>query len=533
MVKDWIPISHDNYKQVQGPFYHGTKANLAIGDLLTTGFISHFEDGRILKHIYFSALMEPAVWGAELAMSLSGLEGRGYIYIVEPTGPFEDDPNLTNKKFPGNPTQSYRTCEPLRIVGVVESWRYSLAATVLLLSPFDLLASLGMDMYLPAVPFMPNALGTTASTIQLTLTTYLVMIGAGQLLFGPLSDRLGRRPVLLGGGLAYVVASMGLALTSSAEVFLGLRILQACGASACLVSTFATVRDIYAGREESNVIYGILGSMLAMVPAVGPLLGALVDMWLGWRAIFAFLGLGMIAASAAAWRFWPETRVQRVAGLQWSQLLLPVKCLNFWLYTLCYAAGMGSFFVFFSIAPGLMMGRQGVSQLGFSLLFATVAIAMVFTARFMGRVIPKWGSPSVLRMGMGCLIAGAVLLAITEIWASQSVLGFIAPMWLVGIGVATAVSVSPNGALRGFDHVAGTVTAVYFCLGGVLLGSIGTLIISLLPRNTAWPVVVYCLTLATVVLGLSCVSRVKGSRGQGEHDVVALQSAESTSNPNR
>ncbi len=470
MVKDWIPISHDNYKQVQGPFYHGTKANLAIGDLLTTGFISHFEDGRILKHIYFSALMEPAVWGAELAMSLSGLEGRGYIYIVEPTGPFEDDPNLTNKKFPGNPTQSYRTCEPLRIVGVVEDWEGH---------PVELIRG------------------------------------------------------ILGGGLAYVVASMGLALTSSAEVFLGLRILQACGASACLVSTFATVRDIYAGREESNVIYGILGSMLAMVPAVGPLLGALVDMWLGWRAIFAFLGLGMIAASAAAWRFWPETRVQRVAGLQWSQLLLPVKCLNFWLYTLCYAAGMGSFFVFFSIAPGLMMGRQGVSQLGFSLLFATVAIAMVFTARFMGRVIPKWGSPSVLRMGMGCLIAGAVLLAITEIWASQSVLGFIAPMWLVGIGVATAVSVSPNGALRGFDHVAGTVTAVYFCLGGVLLGSIGTLIISLLPRNTAWPVVVYCLTLATVVLGLSCVSRVKGSRGQGEHDVVALQSAESTSNPNR
>lgn len=344
----------------------------------------------------------------------------------------------------------------------------------------------------------------------------------------------GRRPVLLGGGLAYVVASMGLALTSSAEVFLGLRILQACGASACLVSTFATVRDIYAGREESNVIYGILGSMLAMVPAVGPLLGALVDMWLGWRAIFAFLGLGMIAASAAAWRFWPETRVQRVAGLQWSQLLLPVKCLNFWLYTLCYAAGMGSFFVFF-----LHCARTNDGQARCVSAWLQPAVRHsgnchgVYGSFYGACDTQSEGSPSVLRMGMGCLIAGAVLLAITEIWASQSVLGFIAPMWLVGIGVATAVSVSPNGALRGFDHVAGTVTAVYFCLGGVLLGSIGTLIISLLPRNTAWPVVVYCLTLATVVLGLSCVSRVKGSRGQGEHDVVALQSAESTSNPNR
>ena len=93
---------------------------------------------------------------------------------------------------------------------------------------------------------------------------------------------------------------------------------------------------------------------------------------------------------------------------------------------------------------------------------------MMLAARFMGRVIAKWGSLSALRMGMGCLIAGAVLLVITELWIPQSVLGFIAPMWLVGVGVATAVSVAPNGALRGFDHIAGAVTAVYFCLGLLL-----------------------------------------------------------------
>ncbi|OFD19180.1 CmlA/FloR family chloramphenicol efflux MFS transporter, partial [Acinetobacter baumannii] len=369
------------------------------------------------------------------------------------------------------------------------SWRYSLPATLLLLSPFDLLASLGMDMYLPVVPFMADALGSGAGTIQLTLTAYLVLLGAGQLLFGPLSDRLGRRPVLLGGGIAYIAASFGLTVVSSPELFLSFRVLQACGASACLVSTFATVRDIYSGREESNVIYGLLGSMLAMVPAIGPLLGALVDAWLGWRAIFGLLGMAMIGAVIAAWRLWPETRRHRTADLQWSQLLTPVKHLNFWLYTLCYSAGMGSFFVFFSTAPWLMMGRQGLSQLSFSLLFATVAIAMMATARIMGRLIPRWGSLKTLRVGMGCLMAGALLLAVGETLAPVSVLGFIAPMWLVGVGIATAVSVAPNAALRGFDHIAGTATAVYFCLGGLLLGIIGTLIITLLSTGTTWPII--------------------------------------------
>ena len=98
-------------------FYHGTKANFEVGDLITPGFRSNFVE-RGLKHVYFSATLEAATWGAELAKG----DGRGRIFIVEPSGPFEDDPNLTDKRFPGNKTASYRSVEPIRITGEVQDW---------------------------------------------------------------------------------------------------------------------------------------------------------------------------------------------------------------------------------------------------------------------------------------------------------------------------------------------------------------------------------------------------------------------------
>lgn len=101
-----------------GPFFHGTKADLAPGDLLDPGYSSNFGERKKANYVYLTATLDAATWGAELAVG----EGRGRIYRVEPTGPFEDDPNLTDKRFPGNVTRSYRTREPLRVVGEVLDW---------------------------------------------------------------------------------------------------------------------------------------------------------------------------------------------------------------------------------------------------------------------------------------------------------------------------------------------------------------------------------------------------------------------------
>ncbi|KAA9331596.1 NAD(+)--rifampin ADP-ribosyltransferase [Hymenobacter busanensis] len=101
-----------------GPFYHGTKADLQVGELLTAGFRSNYHPDVIMNHIYFTALPN----GAGLAATLAPGEGCERVYLVEPTGPFENDPNVTDKKFPGNPTRSYRSTAPLRIVGEVTDW---------------------------------------------------------------------------------------------------------------------------------------------------------------------------------------------------------------------------------------------------------------------------------------------------------------------------------------------------------------------------------------------------------------------------
>lgn len=100
------------------PFYHGTKADLKEGDLIGPGYASNYGKRKVARFVYFAATLEAAIWGAELAVG----DGRGRIYIVAPTGAFEDDPNLTDKKFPGNPTKSYRTKDALRVVGEVAEW---------------------------------------------------------------------------------------------------------------------------------------------------------------------------------------------------------------------------------------------------------------------------------------------------------------------------------------------------------------------------------------------------------------------------
>lgn len=119
---EFIPVTFARCDHVEGPFFHGTKMAFEVDDVLVPGHLSNYHEGRTSNHVYFAALLEPAVWAAELATALAGNTERGRVYVVEPTGPYEDDPNVTNKKFPGNVTQSYRTRHPMRVIDELQTW---------------------------------------------------------------------------------------------------------------------------------------------------------------------------------------------------------------------------------------------------------------------------------------------------------------------------------------------------------------------------------------------------------------------------
>jgi len=380
-------------------------------------------------------------------------------------------------------------------------WTYSLPVALVLLAPFNILASLGMDIYLPIVPAMPAILGTTPEVVQLTLTLYMIMLGVGQIIFGPLSDRLGRRPILVSGVCVFAVTSLALAMTTSAWLFVLLRLVQAAGAAAMLVAIFATVRDVYADTPESAVIYSLMNAMLAFVPALGPIAGALIARYCGWEGIFLALCFSALIALPLVLPKWHETRQSREHSSR-ADFSVVLRNPYFWVYTLAFGTAMGSFFVFFSTAPRVLIEGAGLSEMGFSVAFATVAVVMIATTRFAKRFVARWGISGCVTRGMLMLLFSAGLLGVGEIFLTPSIWSFVFPMWLVAVGIVFTTSVTANGALHEFSEMAGTAVALHFCVQSLIVGVVGTGAVIALDGSSAWPLIAYTGGMAAITLAM-------------------------------
>jgi DHA1 family bicyclomycin/chloramphenicol resistance-like MFS transporter len=352
-----------------------------------------------------------------------------------------------------------------------------------LLGALTALGPLGVDMYLPAFPAMGLALAATPAEMQQTLATFLLGMAAGQLVYGPLSDRLGRRVPLFLGMAVFTAASVGCALATSAQALVWLRLAQALGACVGLVVARAVVRDVC---DERGAVRMMSMLMLAMgaAPILAPMLGSWFLAAFGWRAIFWFLaGYGVLAMLVM--RVWlpeslaPELRRRDGPGQILLVYLTLLRDRRFLSHALAGALPMAGLFAYLVGSPHLLMDQHGLGPGEYGLAFGGNAFGLILASQIISRLVRRGGVPARLLVVTLCLLASAgvmVLLAVLSGALLPLLAAFFLFLALMGsvLPLSSALAMAPMGRMAGSaSALMGTLQFGLGALVGAALGAVG------------------------------------------------------------
>ena len=359
-----------------------------------------------------------------------------------------------------------------------------------LLTALVALGPMSTDLYLPSLPGLLRHFDADIAEVQLTLSVFLVGLAVGQLVYGPLSDRFGRRPVLLAGLILYVVASVICALAPSVPTLIAARLLQATGACAGPVVCRAVVRDVH-GREGAARILSYMGAAMALAPALGPILGGFVEAWLGWRANFAILCIYGAVGLALTAAILPETAPHRGesgggldAALRGYLGLLGQRV--YIGFVLCCALAYGGIFCFISGSSFVFVDIIGLAPQLYGVCFGTIVLGYILGTLVGGRLTRRIGVERLVRTG-GLISAVGGLALLLSVWTTgASVAGILLPTVIYMVGTGLVLPNAMAGAIGPFPRMAGTAAAL---LGFVQMGlaAAGGVAIGHLANGTAIP----------------------------------------------
>jgi DHA1 family bicyclomycin/chloramphenicol resistance-like MFS transporter len=334
---------------------------------------------------------------------------------------------------------------------------------ILLLVAMIAIGPFTMQVLVPSLPAMGEALGASTATVQLTVTLYLLSVGAGQLFYGPLSDRFGRRPLLMGGLALYAVASLGAALAPDVTGVVVARMLQAAGACAGVVLARAVIRDVWP-REQSASVLGYVTMGMTIAPMFAPIIGSLLEMVFGWRATMLACLAFVVPLALVAWRRLPETlpAPQPLPGLVaiWGAYRSVFAHAGFRAHAAITACSTGVFFAFLGGAPYVVVQGMGYSPLVFALAFATISIAFALGNWIAGRMAMRLGLMRLLGTGIALCTGGSLLAAVALLALPPHILDFFLPMAVVAVGNGILQPTSIAGALATRPQLAGTASAL-------------------------------------------------------------------------
>ncbi|QJI11400.1 multidrug effflux MFS transporter [Pseudomonas sp. ADAK22] len=349
-----------------------------------------------------------------------------------------------------------------------------------------------LDMHLPALPAMADDFHASDSQLQLTLTLYALGSAISLLVSGPLTDRFGRRPVLLSGLCVYAVATVACALADSIGVLIVARLFQALGGCCTTVIGRVIVRDYFA-RDEQARLLGLISMAMAISPMAAPVLGSLMLPFIHWRGLFIVLAVIGVALCLVVFRRLPETRPPEVAAAPPSNLLRLYGQLLRDRYFLRYSLAIGcvysTYFPFISESSALLQRGFHLSATAYALVFAATISGYMLGANLFRRRVLRVEANQLINAAIGLNVLGCVMLAGATVALPQAWLAIVLPMVVIMVSVGMVIPVCQLSVLQPYGAIAGTASGLFFFIQ-MFLTAVSSWATGWLSDGTSQPLVI-------------------------------------------
>ena len=377
-------------------------------------------------------------------------------------------------------------------------------ALTALLAALSAIGPLTTDMYLPSLPDIAQKLSASTPQVQFTISAYLIGFAVGQILYGPLSDRHGRKPVLLAAMGIYCVATVVCALSTSIEMLIVARAFQALGGSGGIVLARAIVRDLYSGTRAGREL-SLIGAVMALAPVLAPVVGGVMQTGFGWRSVFFALVAAGIAGVGVVILLLPETlKIRAPEKVSFSSMLAsyrvvgrnPVYLAYLAMSSTCYAG----LFAWISGASFVLQDLYGLTPFHFGVAFAFGSIGFMVGATIAARLVARFGLDGIIGLGAGALTAGGLGMVLSVALGLTSAVSLVLPVsiYLAGLGMVLPQSIA--GAITPFPERAGAASSLFGFVQQTLAAVSGALVGWLLGQN-AWP-----LAAGVAIMGVATLS---------------------------
>jgi MFS transporter, DHA1 family, multidrug resistance protein len=375
-------------------------------------------------------------------------------------------------------------------------------ALTALLAALTAIGPLSTDMYLPSLPSIAADLQTGTAQVGLTISAYLIGFAAGQIVYGPVSDRHGRKPVLLGALALYSAASLACAFSTSIDMLIAARALQALGGSGGIVLTRAIVRDLYSGARAGREL-SLIGSVMALAPVLAPLAGGMLQTVSGWRAVFFTLLAAGAFIGLIVWQLLPETLAQRAEQpvslrAMWDSYKILAKSRRYLAYLGLTTLSFGGLFAWISGSSFVLQDLYGLTPFAYGFYFAIGSVGYMTGTTLAAKLVLRIGIDGTLGIGSAALALGGLGMATALALGLTSALSLVLPIavFLAGLGMVLPQSIA--GAMQPFPERAGAASSLLGFVQQSGAALCGGLVVWLLDKN-AWP-------LAGTVAAMGCAT---------------------------